>query len=264
MPALELVSGYTTAPGTTLTEVTICTGNSKTIRAAAADANIRLLSAWTKFQAAGYLQLNSPKLHDNIAAIKLASGIGIPNPELPMGPSQKLYPQDTLSIKIAGSATAGDIENCSLLVYYDDLPGSNGNFITADEAAERCINIKTVVNSLTMGTSGDYSGEELLRADEDLLKANTDYALLGMVTRTKMCSVRYRGTDLGNLGVGIPAYDARQDMTSEWFLRLSRATGLACVPVINSANAGSIYIDGLNDENALTFVCSTILAELAA
>jgi len=264
MPAFELIGGFVTAAGATLTEVTINTGNSKTLRATVPGVEIRLLDLWANSQAVGFVQVNSPKMHDAISAIKLATGANNPIPLLPNGIFQKFYPQDTLSVKLAGSATGGDIENFSALIYYADLPGSNGHFITAEECASRAINVKTVNNSLTMGTAGDWSGEELLNADEDLLKANTEYALMGMVSKTKMGAVRWRGTDFGNLGVGCPGHDSREDLTSDYFANLSRTSGLATIPVLNSANIGAILIDGQNDENALTAIVSTILVELAA
>lgn len=262
MPAFELIGGFVTAAGTTLTEITINTGNSKIVRATVPGTNVRLIDTWANTQAVGFMQFNSPKMHDAISAVKLATGDKNPIPLLPKGIFQKLYPQDQLSIKLAGSATAGDIDNMSALIYYSDLPGSNGHFITAEECASRALNVKTINNSLTMGTSGDWSGEELLNADEDLLKANTQYALMGMVSKTKMCSVRWRGTDFGNLGVGCPGPDSRDDITSDYFANLSRTSGLATIPVFNSANIGSIYIDGQNDENALNAIISTILIEL--
>lgn len=261
--ALEVVTGFVTAPGTTLTAWTLAAGNTLTVRNAALTTEILLLQMWADNQGAGTLRVRSPKLHDNVQGIRMDITVSDVSPLLPMGTKQKLFPQDQLVAEQSGSATAGDIETGALLLYYADLPGSDARFIDADELARRAVQFVTVENTLALGTAGGYSGEEAINAEFDVLKANTDYAIIGYLANTECAVIRYRGIDTGNLGVGGPGNETLRHVTAEWFKRLSMATGLTCIPVFNSANKAGLLIDGAQDENGADPTVTTILAELA-
>ena len=105
--ALELLTGFVTAPSTTLTALTMGSGNSLTIRNAPSGMT-RLLSAWTDSQGIGQLQIKSPRMHDNVQGITIGTQISEAQPLTPWGMPQQVYPQDTLSALLSGSATAGD------------------------------------------------------------------------------------------------------------------------------------------------------------
>ena len=119
-----------------------------------------------------------------------------------------------------------------------------------------------VENTLALGTSGDYSGEEAINSEFDQLKANTDYALLGYNVSVICNAVRWRGSDLGNLGVGGPGNAVDKNMTTNWFVDLSKKTGIPLIPVFNSANKGAILVDGQQDEDGTDTVLTSIFAEL--
>ena len=68
---LELVTGRVTAPGATTTALTANSGNSFAIRSALPNTPIWLLQAWGDFQAVGFVQIRSPRLHDNVRGIRL-------------------------------------------------------------------------------------------------------------------------------------------------------------------------------------------------
>lgn len=261
--ALELITGTVTAPGGTLTALTAASGNTFTIRNAPEGADIRLVQAWVDSQASGIFRIRSPRLHDNVQGIRLRHVASEVDPLLPMDVLQKLYPQDTLTVELSGSATAGDIETACLLVYYSDLPGIEGRFITPEDLKTRSKNILTVETQHTAGTSGGYSGEKLINADFDLLKGNTDYAILGYHVDAEVACVRYRSSDFGNLGLGGPGNDTDKNLTGEWFILVSKLTGEGMIPVFNSANASSLFVDLATDENGGTVNISTILAELS-
>ena len=264
MKAMELISGYVTAPDTTLTGLTMASGNSATVRAAAEGSDVHLIGAWADNQTEGVMRIRSPRMHDNVQCMRFPVVASNPMPLFPLGLKQKLYPQDTLTLELSGSATAGDIESACLLLYYDDLPGVQANLINADAVKQRMRNLITVENTLSLGTSGGYSGEEAINTEYDLLKANTDYAIIGYLVSDESAAVRWRGVDLGNLGVGGPGNADNQDLTSSFFMSLSEATGLDTIPVFNSANKASLLLDGVQDENGTDVLVSTILAELTA
>ena len=150
-----------------------------------------------------------------------------------------------------------------LLIHYAELPGIMARMIGPDEVRARMVHLVTVENSLSLGTAGGWSGEEALNAEFDLLKANTDYALVGYHASVACGAVRWRGVDTGNIGLGGPGDPAIPDITGQWFVRLSLQTGLPMIPVFNSANIAGILVDGFQDENGTDTILTTILVELA-
>jgi hypothetical protein len=267
--ALEVLTGFVTAPSTVQVALGMNVGNSLTIRNAALSSKVKLLTAWVDAQVRGILQITSPKLHDNVRGIRCGTNANIIDPLIDPSSPQDLWPQDSLAVTLSGSATAGDIETACLLVRYDDLPGQSGRFLMPADVRSRMVNLVTVENSLATGTLGGYSGEEPINSEQDLFKANTDYALLGYTvapvagqTDGGCAVVRWRGADTGNLGVGGPGNDLKKHLTSRWFMWLSEISGLPCVPVFNSANRAGILLDASQDENGLDVLVTSIFAEL--
>lgn len=266
---LELLTGFVTAPDVTQTALTMATGNSLTIRNAPITSPARLLTAWADKQVRGILRIRSPKLHDNVQGIRLADIASEVQPVWDPMFSETLYPQDTLTVDLSGSNTAGDIESACLLVRYDDLPGQSARLAMPADIRQRMDKIVTVENSLATGTAGGYSGEEAINADNDLLEANRDYALLGYTvspvagqTVGECAAVRWRGADVGNLGVGGPGTDTDRWLTSRWFVWLSDRSGLPCIPIFNSANKSGILLDAVQDENGVDVIVTSIFARL--
>ena len=263
MPALEVVSGFTTAPGVAAyAAITVCNGNSLTVRNAANNSEISLLSAWQTHQAAGASRIRSPKMHDNVVGLLAFSGIAQGRIFLHPEFKQKLYAQDELTVEMIGSAVAGDLELVSLLLYYADLPGANGNFDTWDSIKGRIKNFLSIENTLTLGATGQYTGEEAINAEFDLLRANTNYAILGTTYKSTCNTIRYRGIDFANMGVGVPVSNDNPYLSAYWFKHLSEMSGLPTIPIFNSANKDGLLIDGQQNEDAAAVTCSTILAEL--
>ncbi len=259
---MELISGFTTAPSTTFTDITVCDGNSLTLRNAVEGSPIHLLAIWGKHQTAGNIRLRSPQLHDNVQGIRLFDPAANPMDLLPMQINQMLESQDTLTLEMTGSATGGDLELASLLVMYDDLPGINGRFTTPADVYERTVDIMVVENTLALGTTGQYTGQEAINAEFDQFKANTDYALVGYLCSALCGCIRWQGADIGNLGIGGPGNAVKKHETRDWFIDLSNKSGLPCVPIFNSANKFSILVDGQQDEDGTDTTVSSIFAEL--
>lgn len=262
--ALELITGFVTAPGTTFTPWTMAAGSSLTIRNAPLDKRVQLIQVWADNQGVGTLRIRSPKLHDNVQGIRLDLTVSEPLPLLPPGFMQLLFPQDALIAEHTGSAVAGDIETGCLLVYYEELPGIDAKFIDIATLKKRMRHIFPVENTLALGVAGGYSGEEAINAEFDLFKANTEYALMGYLVDAECACVRWRGADTGNLGVGGPGHEVFRDLTRDWFVHLTRYCELPLIPVFNSANRAGILIDGAQDENGVDVTVTSIFAELGA
>lgn len=262
MPALEVLAGIATAPSTTITALTMSTGLTNTVRNCPEDSNPIMLQAWADAQGVGTLQARSPKLHDNIRGISLATSIAEIDPMLAMGVGQKLFAQDTMFLGISGSATAGDIETGCFLIYYPILPGVEARLITAQELKERSVNIMGAMNTLATGTAGNFTGQEAINAEFDQWKANVDYALAGYVVDVDCAAVRWQGSDSGNLGVGGPGNAKDKRLTSSWFVQLAEAFDLPLIPVFNAANKSAILIDAAQDENGADVTVTSLFHEL--
>lgn len=262
--AMEVLTGYVTgAAGTDMDALTMLAGNSLTLRNAKEGSKIWLISAWALNQANDtWLRIRSPRLHDNVEGMTFAVESTNCKPLIPLGAKQELISQDTLVVEMMDSGAISDLDYACLLVYYEDLPGVDGRFITAEEFDQRSKHMIAVRNTLTLDTDGTYDAEEAINAEYDLMKANTDYALIGNHVRDRVPVTRYRGTDTGNLGIGIPGGIGEQWITGGWFLNLARLTGLPIIPVMNSANKSNFLIDSPATENDVTQEVSTIFVEL--
>ncbi len=247
--ALELLTGFVTAPSTTLTALTMAGSDSLTVRASNGEPAARLLTTWTDSQGLGQFQVKSPRFHDNVQGVTIQTQISEVQPLMPLGMPQVLYSQDQLTALLSGSATAGDIETGCMLVYYDDLPGTDARLTTWDEVKDKIESIMISTNTLTLGTAGGYSGSEAINAELDNWKANRDYVLLGYQTTVECACLRWQGSDTGKLGIGGPGHENFKELTGWWFRLISEAFQLPLIPIFDSANKNSILISGAQDEN---------------
>lgn len=261
--ALDLVAGQATAPGGTLTNLTMNSGDSLAVRAAAPGSEIRLIQMWSKNQAAGVHLVRSPRLHDNVQGIRYRNVANQVIHDFPWDIFQKLYSQDTLVAQISGSAVGGQFEQMALQVYYADLPGVFARFTTMADVQARGINIEGQEVAITPGVAGGYSGQAAINATFDNLIANTDYAVLGYRVDARCCLVAMRGADTGNLRVGGPGEPILHDVTENWFVWLSRWQNKALIPVINSANKTGIFVDVMQDQAGAAVNITWILVQLA-
>jgi hypothetical protein len=263
MPALDTVTSTGTAIGATLAATTIAAGDSFQVKNATPNSDIFLLQAWVDNQVAGEVRIRSPKMHDNVDAIRSRVQIGVLKPQIPVGAPQRLYSQDVEIVELAGSAVAGDIESVVQQIYYADLPGQNARLFTWDAIRPRVRNIIATRIAITLGSTAGYNGARAINADVDLMKANQDYAVLGMTTNTEAAAICLRGPDTANLRVSVPGEPDLTEDTSWWFRWLSMHYGLPTIPIINSANKGGTLIDAVNDENGGTANVVVLLAELS-
>jgi len=262
-PALDTVSGSGTAIGATIAALTAVAGDSFAIKNCPLEKMARILSFWSDVQVAGTGRIRSPRLHDNVQAMRFDTSISDTRPYMPWGVSQRVYPNDVLTVELAGSAVAGDIETITMLVYYEDLPGIAARFIGIDELMRRGTNISMVENTVATGTAGGYSGSEAINVEFDQFHAGGQYALVGYLTDTEASAICWRGPDTGNLRVAGPGDETERELTADWFIRLSRAFNLPLIPVLSAENKAATSIDALQDENGADPTVTSIFVELA-
>lgn len=262
---IELVTATATAPGAGGTAATAVTGDSLVVKNNVGAKQPRILALWSFLQVAGFVQIATPSGHDTTRGYRASAPNAI---ELlnTLGIGITVSAQETMAVTIAGSGTVGDVEQMQMLIHYPDVPGLTTRTISYEQLRSRATELTTIDQSIT-GTAGPgYSGSVALSAvTADLLRANSDYAVLGGLFRTALTagavSLNLRGPDTSNVRVGIPA-NLRGDLTAQWFPLLSRAYDMPLIPVINSGNKSSTFLDLACNENGVAQTVSLVLALL--
>lgn len=260
--ALEVFGAKVTNPGAGPTATIPSGGDIFTVRNFPLTSNAWLANVWAQQGTAGFIQVRSPRLHDNVRGLRARTIAAVPRALLGDEVNQKLIAQDLLTIEASGGAAETDAYG--FLVYYQDLPGIDARLSSWEQIRPRIVNILSVETAATApAVAGDWNAGVALNAASsgDLSKANTDYAVLGYVTDTVCTSVAVRGPDTGNLRVGGPGTTEAIE-TRDWFVSLSKAMGLPCIPVINAANKGATQVFVQNNAAAGTPNVDLIVAEL--
>jgi hypothetical protein len=224
---------------------------------------ITLINMWAQVQAAGFVQVTSPKLTDATRGIRFRTAIADPKPLLPFQGVQPMYSVDVLAPTLASGAGAGKIENTSLLIYYADLPGSAARFIDVPTYSKRVQEIFTVESLITPTVGGTYSGTAALNVQSDLGKAGSDYALVGYRCAANGCTITWRGADSGNYRVSGPADSAGGNYTGQWFYNLSDYNQLPLIPVFAYNNKQGIFVELVANDALGVVKLTSIFARLA-
>jgi hypothetical protein len=263
--AIEVIAGYVTNPGATLTTLTMSSGQSATIRGTDTTKGTWLLSSWAFTGTAGELRITSPRLHDQAQGIRNRVTANLSSPLSPGfingGYAQRLYAQDNLTIQQSGDVAAIDCAN--LLIGYDDLAGIAGRFIDQPTLKKNGINIVTAEVTVTAVLTGNWGGAVAINSSYDTLIANTDYAVIGAMTDTRGCGIGITAVDFGNLRVGVPCEPSLRFATSNWFEALSLAFSAPYIPVFNSANKTTTLIDVQSNQAGGTYTINVELVQLA-
>lgn len=257
---LELVSCFATAPGGGAAAAPF-TGDSLTIKNSKSAATI--VSAWAQFHADGYAQITKPSGHDTTRGWRqVVDSANIMN-LLAAGMPLDVMPQELLSIALAGSSGAGEVEQFFIQLHYEDLPGVEGRFIDWETIQERAEWAKlNTIQATLVGTGAGYTGEQLITAESNLLQANRDYAVLGITTNIPVGCVYIVGPDTAYQKAAVPGGVSEADYGRDWFCTLSRAMGKPMIPVINSGNKASTYLGFAQNESNVSPQVSVSLALL--
>ena len=258
---LETITAITTAATAAGAAASPLVGDSLTIKNSKSPA--RVLASWLWLQGDGFLQISKPSGHDTTRGWRQVCDVGSIMNLFPAGIPMQVEPQELLSLTIAGSATAGDVELATLQILYDDLPGVNARMISWPELQRRGMFGKpTTIQATLTGVVSTYSAGELLNAESDLLWANQDYAVCGITTSSPCASVWISGPDTAYQKCAVPGGVSEADYGRDWFCALARAYDEKLIPVINSGNKNSTNIGCTINENALSPLVSLSLIPL--
>jgi hypothetical protein len=263
--ALEVIAGFATNPSTTLTTITMSSGQSAVVRGTDASKASWLMSVWAFCATAGAVRITSPRLHDQAQGMRWQQPANavLPRYPSPFGAAfgQRLYAQDNLTLQVSGGGS--ELDCMALLIGYEDLAGVSGRFIDVPTLRNKGINALTAEVTVTAGSAGSFAGGVAINSSFDTLIANTDYAILGGISNTRGCVARVSGVDFGNLGVGFPCEPLSQDRTMNFFEQLSFAYQGAWIPTFNSANKAATTIDVQTNGSGGTFIIDLMLVQLA-
>lgn len=256
---LQVVSGRVTNPGATISALTADTGDSFAVKNANQGSIIQLLNVWAQEATVGTVRVRSPLMHDAAQAIRLRV-VKSGEPLLPYEEIQPLYAQDVLTYELSGGGA--EVDCSSMLVYYSDLGGASARLATWEAIAPLIVNTVGLEQNLTTGaTAGQYGGSQPINTNFDILQRTKDYALLGYLSDTTVCTVGVTGPDTSNLRVGGPGI-AEPIITRTWFVDLAQRYGIPLIPVINAANVGATLVDLVATQTATAVNVTLILAEL--
>jgi hypothetical protein len=262
---LEIIAGFATNPGATLTTVTSSGGGSNVIRGTDTSKAAWLLSTWSFAATAGELRITSPRLHDQAQCIRNRVTAAFTAPLAPGHTNgafaQRLYAQDNLTIQQSGGGAELDL--AALLVGYDALDGVAGRFIDHPTLKKSGVNILTAEVTVVAVATGLWGGAVAINSTFDTLIANTDYAVVGGMTDTRGLAVGITAVDFGNLRCAFPAEPTLRDETQNWFQQLSVAYNAPYIPVFNSANKSTTLIDVATNGAGGTFTINLELVQLA-
>ena len=224
--------------------------DSLTLRFLDANADIRLIEAWGGNNVSKCdFSIRSPLLHDNTRGIRFAhmfnptlSGID-GDPQLYMSPYefQKYRPSDTLVVETSG--TAADDVTFTQLVWYEGPGVPDARLISFEECMSRAVNLVGIrVGVSPHATTSTYGTAVALNADDDRLKANTWYALIGHTTDLPFTTLTIKGPETVNLRIPMPGHWNEQ-ITAGWFLELARRFQKRMIPVFNANNKANIFLE---------------------
>jgi hypothetical protein len=240
---LEVTGYYALNPGAVYTAMTPLTGDSLSVRTFNVQNPAYIHSLDREGATKGVLRVRSPRLHDNVKGIHLAASETPTLFGIPPYNNQTLYPQDTLIAEITGGAAEYDVG--LLGIYYTNLPGSGARLHSWGDISGIIQYFTTVEVAVTVGTTPVAWTDTVITTTDNLLRANTDYAVLGYTVDTALAAVAIKGADTSNFRVGGPG-KILVSQSADYFVRMSNATGRACIPVFNSANQNNTYISAFD------------------
>ncbi len=259
--ALDTVVTSAVNPGAGPTSFGVtASGDTLTVRNFALTDSAKLIQLCRRGATSGFARVRSPLLHDNVRGIMITTGETPSLLAVPAEFAQPLYPQDTLIVEGSGGAAETDL--AILSIYYGNLVGTAARLHMAGDISGIVKNIRPVTVSVTASATIGAWTDTAVNVTEDLLHANTDYAVLGYATSVALGWVAVKGPDIGNLRAGGPGSINVED-TSNYFVWQSFRHNLPFIPVFNSANKAGTFVSVVDSAASTAATITLILAELS-
>lgn len=258
--AAQLVTGFATAAGAGTLAATPNGGDTFAVQNFASPDNAFIDELWANGATTDFVRVRSPRLHDANQGLRFRVA-GIPGvPLLPYEINNPIYPADALTVEI--DATGAGTGAIALLNYYQNIPGIAARLASWDEIGPRIDQTSGVDVALgAIGAIGQYSAGNAINSLFDNFQAGSDYALLGYTTSASRLAIAIQGQDTGNLKIGGPGI-ADPRTTFDWFVRMSKRSGLPYIPVIAANNKGSTTVFQADNAASAGINVTLIMAEL--
>lgn len=261
--AMEIISTIRTAGGADAAPVAVTapSGDVLAIRSFDPASKAWLANIWGTAATEAIARIRSPRFHDNVQGLRFRLPTGIqPRGRLTEYEAQVLYSTDVLIAEI--QAAAAETDGFAWVNYYENIGGLDARFEAIEAIGPRIKNLFTVEVACPAGAAvGVYSVNTAINATIDQFKANTDYALLGYECDITGLSVGVVGADTGNVRVGGPMTTEAME-TRSWFIDLGSKLGQPCIPIINSQNKASTFVNNCQVVVGLASEIVLIMAEL--
>lgn len=259
MPSIDTILAQITN-SVALANVTVAAGDSLTVRSFAAGSSAYLDDIIIKGGQTVTARLTSPSLHDTTRGITVLSAQAPTLETIGPNAAQLLKSQDVLVLQANSGAANSSI--VALLAYYSDLGASDARLHSWGDVAGLINQIKPVeIDVAASATIGAWN-DTLITTTENLLRANTDYAVLGYIVDVACAVVAVKGQDTGNLRVSGPG-SVLSFVTNTYFIDKSNASGRPYIPVINAANVNNTFVSVADNAASTAVKVQLQLAELA-
>lgn len=261
MPAAyQVMAGFFTAGAAGTGIATPNAGDSFAVASFNTGAPAYLENLWANGASTDWVSIRSPRMHDNQQGIRVRVVGPVPDPLLPWGTNQPLYPADTPTVLIDQTAAAtGAI---AVMYSYGDLPGANPRLASWSDVQPRIKQISGTEVALTASAAiGQWSPGNAINSTFDNFNAGSDYALLGYLVPTSVLALTVAGQDTSSLKLGGPGVND-QKVTYDWFVKISNATGRPMIPIIAANNKANTLVYQTSNAVAAAQNVTLILAEL--
>lgn len=186
----------------------------------------------------------SPRLHDNVTGVSYQAAESPAEFLLAAEYSQMMYSADVLQVQLDAAGSSSTVAGLSM--YYTDLPGINANLLTWPQVQARIIDLKPVevdvTSSATIGTWVDT----LITTTDNQLKANYEYAVLGVEVSQVFTCVGVKGPATGNLRICAPGASPTLRLT-DYFAFQSQQNNRPYIPIINANDRFATYVSVLSN-----------------
>lgn len=207
----------------------------------------------------GFVEVRSPLLHDNVRGLHIITTETPAVYLLPQQVGQAMRSADVTVITISGGAAETDTG--AFGVFYQDLPGAAARLKMWEDIAASIVNIKPVEVDFTTTAGGAWL-DTVITTTENLLKADTFYALLGYLTDVAVTAIGIKAPETANLRVCGPGPTTTL-RTDDYFILQSQRHGRPYIPIVNANNRNNIFVSAMAVAAAAT-KSTLILAELVA
>lgn len=259
--AIETVLASALNPGAGPTAATTAnSGDTLTVRAFNTARKAYLEHIIRMGTTAGFVQVRSPMLHDVAQGIRITPAESPSVYSIPAEVEQTLQNQDTLIVELSGGAAETDI--ALLTNYYEDLNGAAARLHRWSDISPLAKSVKPVRVAVTSSATVGAWTDTPINATEQLLHANTDYAIAGYMANAAFGAVAVKGSETSNLRIGGPG-STSEFVTTDWFLLNDQRNNRPWVPVFNSANQGGFFVSVCAATASVVGVVELILVELS-